>query len=51
LKQFIPAKKLIGKYKNNYNLDYGISTRLPLGITHLRTGEPFTWEAPLPEDF
>ena len=22
-----------------------------LGITHPRTGEPLTWEAPLPEDF
>jgi len=22
-----------------------------LGITHPRTGEPMTWEAPLPEDF
>jgi len=22
-----------------------------LGITHLRTGEPLTWEAPMPEDF
>ena len=22
-----------------------------LGVTHPRTGEPLTWEAPLPEDF
>jgi len=22
-----------------------------LGVTHPRTGEPMTWEAPLPEDF
>ena len=22
-----------------------------LGLTHPRTGEPMTWEAPLPEDF
>jgi 23S rRNA pseudouridine1911/1915/1917 synthase len=22
-----------------------------LGITHPRTGEPLTWETPLPEDF
>ena len=24
---------------------------LRLGVTHLRTGEKMTWEAPLPEDF
>jgi len=52
---FAPGEKPIGRLPEAQGLKPLVHRQLlhagRLGVTHPRTGEPLTWEAPLPEDF
>ena len=52
---FAPGEKPIGRLPQAQDLKPLAHRQLlhawRLGVTHPRTGESLTWEAPLPEDF